>query len=84
MLIYVYHCFSSTVHSGLNITESGRPGFRFVSPSGYNYGPNYGVYIHDDNRERVEQFCNAGNDRDPRAQYHMDPTKNAAVEFVCT
>jgi len=76
--------FSRLPHPEMNITANGNPGFRFVSPSGYNYGPNYGVYIYDNQRERVEQFCNAGNDRDPRTQYHMDPTKNAAVEFVCT
>jgi len=82
--MYMYIC--SWINPALNVTENGvgaTPGFRFISPSGMNYGPNFGVYINDDKRERVSQFCNAGNDRDPRSQYHMDPTKNAAVEFEC-
>lgn len=79
--------YLSASNSNLNITEKtgqGRPGFTFVSPSGLNYGPNYGVFINDEKRERVEQFCNAGNDRDPRSQYHMDPAVNPALTFECT
>jgi len=72
------------VHPDLGITENptgSRPGFRFVSLPGVNYGSSFGVFINDQKPEIVEQVCKSGNMINPSAD--MDPTKNPAVEFDC-
>ena len=69
---------------GLNVTKAtDQKGFTFVADAGRNYGPVFGVYIHEAEASKVKDFCYSGVDSGPNVDGLMDPDRNPAIVYTC-
>ena len=72
--------YISSFNPHLNVTKSAdEKGFTFVADAGRNYGPVFGVFIHEAEASKVKDICYSGVD----VGGLMDPDRNPAIVYTC-